>query len=84
MARPIPTTKQAVKLDAGGVRVSRIRRDPPPKVAVKQLTIRERNERDTKIVVIGVVTFALAIAVAIVGLSGNWGAWSPRQYVIHI
>ncbi len=58
MASPLQTGKQSVNLAASGARVSKIRRDPPP--VVKTIVVRERDERDARIVVIGVVTFALA------------------------
>ena len=81
MAKPLQTGKQAVNLAPGGVRVSRIRRDPPPKVKAKEVTIADRNERDAWVVVVGVITFALAIAVVVVGV-GGWTGWSPRQVTI--
>ncbi|MDQ3479039.1 MAG: hypothetical protein M3438_07785, partial [Pseudomonadota bacterium] len=65
MAAPLQTAKQSVNLAAGGVRVSRIRRDPPP--VVKQVANVDPEERDARTVVIGVVTFALALAVIILG-----------------
>ena len=82
MAAPLNTTKQTVDLAAPGSRGSRIRRDPPPKPK-KELTLRERDARDTRIVVVGIVSFTLAMFVILVGVSSYLG-WSPRQYVIDI
>ena len=81
MASPLQTGKQAVDLAASGARVSKIRRDPPPKV--KEVTVADRDERDARIVVIGVLLFAVALLIAIVGLSSALG-WSPRQYTAHL
>jgi len=81
MANPLQTGKQAVDLATPGKRVSKIRRDPPPKV--KEVTVADRDERDARIVVIGVVAFALAVVIIIVGLSSAFG-WSPRQYTAHL
>jgi hypothetical protein len=81
MARPLPTRKQSVDLGSNGVRVSRIRRDPPP--AVKEIVVRDPDERDTSNVIIGVVTFALALFVIIIAF-GSYSGWSPSQYTIHI
>lgn len=81
MAKPLQTGKKTVNLAAPAVRVSKIRRDPPPKV--KEITIRERNERDTRMAVIGIVAFALAIFVITIGFIG-WAGWSPSQYTVHL
>jgi hypothetical protein len=81
MASPLKTGKQSVNLAPGEVRVSKIRRDPPP--AVKELVIRVPHERDTRMVVIGVVTFALALFVIAIGFSSAYG-WSPSQYTLKI
>ena len=81
MASPLKTGKQSVDLAAKGAPGSRIRRDPPP--AVKELVIRDRDERDQRIVIIGVVSFALALFVIAVGFSSAAG-WSPAQYSVHI
>jgi hypothetical protein len=82
MASPLPTAKQTVDLTRGSIRVSRIRRDPPPK-PVKKLSIRERNERDTRLAIIGIVVFALALFAVLVGFS-SWDGWSPAQYTVDI
>jgi hypothetical protein len=79
MASPLQTGKQSVNLAAGEVRISRIRRDPPP--AVKEVVVRDPDERDARMVVIGIVTFALALFVIAIGFSSVTG-WSPRQYTV--
>jgi len=81
MASPLQSGKKTVNLAASGARVSKIRRDPPP--AVKEIAVRDPDESDTWNVVIGVVTFALALFVIAIGFSSVTG-WSPRQYTIHI
>ena len=81
MASSLQTGKQSVNLATSAPRESRIRRDPPP--VVKELVIRDRNERDTRTVVIGIVTFALAIFVIILAFS-SYSGWSPRQYTVHV
>ena len=80
MASPLRKGKQSVDLTAP-VRVSRIRREPPP--PVKKVTPRERDERDTRFGMIGVVAFALAIAIILFAV-GDFIGWSPRQYTIHL
>jgi hypothetical protein len=81
MASPLATSKPTVDLAAPAVRVSRIRRDPPPKV--KEITVAEVAERDTRTVVIGILVFGLAIAIILIGLGSALG-WSPREVVAHI
>jgi len=80
MAAPLRTAKQSVNLTAP-VRVSRIRRDPPP--PVKKVDIRTRNERDTRNGIIGVVAFAVAIAIILVAV-GSYAGWSPSQYTVRL
>lgn len=80
MASPLRTGKQSVDLTAP-VRVSRIRRDPPP--VVKQVAVRDPEERDARAVVIGVITFALALGVIIFGFS-NVGGRAPSEYTVHL
>ena len=80
MAAPLKTGKQSVKLGAP-VRVSRIRRDPPP--IAKKIIERDPDERDTRVVVIGVVAFAVAIFVLTVAFSA-YQAWSPADYEIQV
>jgi hypothetical protein len=81
MASPLQTGKQSVNLAPGEVRVSKIRRDPPP--AVKELVVRDPHERDTRMVVIGVIVFALALFVILIGFASAYG-WTPSQYTIRI
>jgi hypothetical protein len=80
MARSTPTGKQPVKLAQSGARVSRIRRDPPPKVKEKVVDLDMVDRRD---VIIGVLAFALAVCVIIIAF-GNWSGWSPREYTIEL
>jgi hypothetical protein len=81
MANPLQTGKRSVDLAASGVRVSKIRRDPPPKV--KEVTIQDRDERDRRNVIIGVISFGIALLIITIGLSSFTG-WSPRQYIFHM
>lgn len=81
MASPLPSGKQSVSLSAPGVRGSKIRRDPPP--VVTEVSIVERDERDTRTVVIGILTFTLALVIIAIGVSSMMG-WSPRDYVAHL
>ena len=81
MASPLPTNKKTVDLATPVPRVSRIRRDPPP--PVKQVSTAEVRERDAWTLVIGIVTFALALSIILIGVS-NVSGWSPRQYTIEI
>ena len=81
MASPLPTAKQTVNLAAPGVRVSRIRRDPPPKV--KEISIADRNDRDRRNVLIGIIMSAAAVVAILVGFSSYTG-WSPRQYTAQL
>ena len=84
MASPLQTGKKSVNLapsGAPGPRVSKIRRDPPP--AVKELAVRDPDERDQRDVVIGVLAFALAIFVILLSVAAYSG-WSPRAYVVQM
>ena len=85
MARPHPTAKQSVNLASHlaspGPRVSRIRRDPPP--AVKEKIVLNPEERDQWEVIVGVLTFALAIFVITLAF-GSYSSWSPRQYTVEL
>lgn len=80
MARPRKAEKQSVDLTAPAVRVSRIRRDPPPKV--KEISLEERSERDQRATVIGVAAFTLAIMIILLAVS-SWAGWTPRQYHLY-
>ena len=81
MASPLPSRKQSVSLASGGVRVSRIRRDPPP--PPPEVLVAERNERDARMVAVGIITFALALVVIGVAVMSYIG-WSPRSYIAHL
>jgi hypothetical protein len=80
MAAPLPSGKQTVNLAAGNVRVSSIRRDPPP--PVKQLKVVDADEDDQRTVVLGILLFSAALFVAIVGLAFYLG-WTPRDVTIN-
>ncbi len=80
MASPLRTGKQSVNLTAP-VRASRIRRDPPP--VVKKVPVRDPDELDRRTVVIGVVTFALALFVIVIACS-TYAGWSPRNYTVRL
>ncbi|HXG80871.1 MAG TPA: hypothetical protein VNJ05_03635 [Sphingomicrobium sp.] len=71
-----PLRKSSVDLASGEVRVSRIRRDPPPKVKEKEVDLDEVDRRD---VVIGVIAFALSVFVIILAF-GHYSGWSIREY----
>ena len=81
MASPFQSSKKAVDMAAPVVRVSRIRRDPPPKV--KEISEAEIKERYARTVVIGVVAFALALFVILFGVSHVSG-WSMSSHVIEL
>jgi hypothetical protein len=85
MTRPNPSGKKSVSLASSaapaGPRVSRIRRDPPPPV-VKE-TFVDPEEREQQAVVVGVLTFALAIFVITVAF-GSYSSWSPREYTVEV
>ena len=81
MASPLSTAKQSVSLASNGVRVSKIRRDPPP--AVKELAVPDPDQRDTRTVVLGILTFTLALLFIGIAVSSYLG-WSPRAYVAHL
>lgn len=80
MAAPLPSGKQKVNLATGGVRVSSIRRDPPP--PVKQLKVVDADADDQRTVVIGILIFSLALFVAILGLAFYLG-WTPRDVTLN-
>ena len=80
MASPLKSGKQSVNL-ASPVRVSKIRRDPPPKV--KKVEVRDPEDRDTRTVVIGVVLFAVALFIITLGLSAYDGS-SPSDYTVEL
>lgn len=70
MIKRSPFRRQTVELGQAPARVSRIRRDPVPIKTQKEVRPYP-TEREMWTVVIGVVLFALAITVAIVGTSNN-------------
>ena len=80
MARPLSTGKKSVNLASGEVRVSRIRRDPPPKVKEKVVDLKELERRDT---VIGVLAFTFAILVITFAVA-NYHGWTPREYTVQM
>jgi energy-converting hydrogenase Eha subunit H len=81
MASPRPARKSAVDLGAPAARVSRIRRDPPPKV--KEISAAELKERQALAIVLGVTLFAFALFIALVGISKATG-WSLSEYRIEL
>jgi len=86
MTRPNPSGKKSVSLapsPAGsGPRVSRIRRDPPPAVKPAKIVLAP-DEREQWAVVVGVLTFALAIFFLTVAF-GSYSGWSPREYTVEV
>lgn len=81
MASPLASEKQTVSLASGGVRVSKIRRDPPP--LVKEAPAPDPDKRDTRTVILGILTFTLALLIIGIAISSYLG-WSPRDYVAHL
>jgi hypothetical protein len=81
MAAPLKNAKQTVNLASGEVRVSRIRRDPPPP-KLKQISIEERNERDQRRAAIGITVFTMAIMIILFAVS-SWSGWSLRDYTLY-
>ena len=71
MARPLKTGKTTVALPAGAARPSRIRREPPPQP--KPQVIAPPGEREAWTVVIGVLSFGIAITIIILGISDYLG-----------
>ena len=80
MTRSTPAGKKSVNLATPGPRVSRIRRDPPPKVKEKVVDLDVVDRRD---VVVGVIVFALSLFVIILAF-GSWAGWSPQAYTIEV
>lgn len=81
MASPLRTAKPSVNLAARRAPGSRIRRDPPP--VARQAAVVDPEERDRRMVLIGVVTFAIALSAIIVGWSSSAG-WSLSDYTIEV
>jgi len=81
MASPLQPGKKSVDLGARAAPGSRIRRAPPP--PAKPAVVADPEERDARIVVVGVVSFALALAAIIIGWSSSSG-WSLSDYTIEV
>ena len=81
MASPLKTGKQTVNLATGEVRVSKIRRDPPPPQKLK--AVRHPDEVDRPAVIIGVLAIALAIFVITIAF-GSYSGWSPSEYTVKL
>ena len=82
MAAPLNSDKQSVDLAAAGsVRVSRIRRDPVR--AEKELSVADVEGRDARTVIVGVITFSIAIVIASLGLMAA-GGYSVKDQVVHL
>ena len=81
MASPLPTRKPSVDLAPPEVRVSTIRRDPPP--LVKEITLVDVAERDAWTVVLGIALFALSLFVIVLGFSAFAGHKS-EPYTVHV
>ena len=81
MASPLNSGKKSVDLASAGPRVSRIRRDPPPKVVEKEIDPKEVERRD---VVIGVIVFTLAICVLIFAFGNRPSGWAPQEYTLEL
>jgi hypothetical protein len=80
MAAPLKSGKQSVNL-ASSARVSKIRRDPPP--VMKKVEVRDPEDRDTQTVVIGVIAFAIALFIVMLGIS-TYSGWSPADYTVAV
>jgi len=82
MASPLKTAKASVALGSvtGSQRVpgSRIRREPAERV--KKLEVKDPNADDRRMAIIGIISFALAMFVIVVGFAAM-GGWTPRQYI---
>lgn len=81
MARPLSTAKQSVNLATPVVRGSRIRRDPPP--VAKEAPLRDPEDYERRMMVIGIAAFTLSLIAILIGFS-SLGGWNLRQHVIHI
>ena len=81
MASPLPSGKKSVNMASPPVRVSRIRRDPPP--IAQKIIVRDPDERDQRTVLFGIASFAAAIVIITIAFAGAYG-WSPSQYNIEI
>ena len=93
MVSPLASGKQTVSLASAGlsgsksvrgsnsVTGSRIRRDPPP--LAKDIAVPDPDQRDTRTVVLGILTFTLALVIIMIGVA-SYSGWSPRDYVAHL
>lgn len=81
MASPLGTGKKTVNLASARAPGSRIRRDPPP--VAKEVAIVDVEDRDRRDVIVGVITFALALAVILIGLGSVLG-WTPADYILDV
>jgi len=75
-------TKGAVHLTAAG-RPSRIRRDPPARVPVKETVYVDPSERERRDAVMGILVFGFAIFFIVLALSSYQG-WTPAKTTIVI
>jgi hypothetical protein len=78
MAGSLDTNKKSVNLASAGPRVSRIRRDPPPVVKEK---IVDQADLDEWTVLVGVVSFALALVVIIFGFANIQSGASKERTI---
>jgi len=82
MAAPLPTAKKTVDLATSrGGRVSRIRRDPPPRVKEKTITRAELRQREAWMMAIGITAMTVALFVVLIAVS-RWAGWSLTAYEI--
>ena len=79
MAAPLNTAKSTVDLSAPGVKGSRNRRNPPP--AVKELSLAEIRERQTRHAIVGIAVMTLALCLLLWGAASIAG-WTPRDYTL--
>ena len=80
MASPLPTAKQSVSLASVAPRGSKIRRDPPP--IAKEIAVTDPDKRDARTVVIGILSFTIALTIIMVAVA-SYSGWSPRQYTAY-
>ncbi len=79
MASPLQPGKHSVNLASSAVPGSRIRRDPPP--VVKKVAPRDRDARDSRTVIAGILLFELALFIIFIAISSHNG-WTPRHYIV--
>lgn len=82
MARPLKAGRKTVDLASGEVRVSKIRRDPPPQ-KLKAISIEERSERDQRNAIVGITVITVALMVILYAVS-VWAGWTPRTYIVQL